>query len=276
MLYVRGCMMKLLSSHLQKLFYLVWHHGFVFFQTVRGLPPILIWGLMIGLFYDFRYPVDIGPTYMTAAPWLFFVMVWFGYLFLTGFNQTAEHIMILQINSRKRYHASRFIFLLSICAILCVAGCVYPLIVHYALRLRGIAFFTNGLRTADFFGAFLLHMIYGGLGVSLSLLFQPHSAKRRDNFSLSMLFLFTLLSYAKDQLVDIYSGFRYSLWLFPPVMDIARRFVGDKTFAAHDLAMAALYGLVYSAVAVTAGQWIYNRRAYGPRMASMENKANEP
>jgi len=37
-------------------------------------------------------------------------------------------------------------------------------------------------------------------------------------------------------------------------------------FIVTDIAHAAAFGLVYSVVAVAAGQWLYNKRIYGPRI----------
>ena len=95
---------------------------------------------------------------------LFFVMIWFGYVFLSDFDAVTEHQLTLQINSRFLYVSSKIVFLLTACLIVSIFGVVYPIIIALISHLSG-AEWLAGVGAADFFGGLFLNFIVGSLGV---------------------------------------------------------------------------------------------------------------
>lgn len=251
-----------------RLIHLAWHQGFVFFTKIRSLPPAILWILVLGLCFDVRYPpTNAMNGYMSIIPWLFFVMVWYGYLFLSGFELVNEHILILQINSRFLYAMSKLLFLAVLSLAVSLLGCVLPVIINSAFEIGGASYIPNGIQFTDFLGAFILSNIVGALGVSLAYVFQPSPAKHRDGFTLMMLFTFALLAVAKSQIFNIQAPFDYILFVFTPMLEIISLFNGKNLFLAEDLALAVTYGGIYCIIAVIVGYWLYYKKMYAPFIA---------
>jgi len=258
--------MKLSPNIFRRMLWLIWHHGYVFFQTIRYLPIILIWAIGFFLCFDIKYPPEFAAHgYISSATWLFFSAAWFGYVFLSGLDRTAEYILIMQINSRNLYAVSKVVFLLAVCAAFSLVCCLYPVIINTIYQFRGVTVFP-GLSLSVFSGALLLHFIIGALGISTALLFQPNPMKREDSFSICFTIIFALFSIVKGQIIDQQNPLYFLFYVFPPLLDIINIFYNKNMFTVLDIAHAAAFGLVYSAVAVAAGQWLYNKRIYGPRM----------
>jgi hypothetical protein len=158
-----------------RLIRLAWHQGYVFFTKMRFLPPAMLWILVLGLCFDIRYPpTNAMQGYMSIMPWLFAVMVWFGYLFLSDIELVNEHILILHINSRFLYAMSKLLFLAALSLAVSLLGCVYPIIVHFIFIIGGATYIPNGIQITDFLGALILSNIIGALGVSVAYIGHAH------------------------------------------------------------------------------------------------------
>jgi len=259
--------MKLSPNLVQRMLWLVWHYCYALFQTVRFIPVVLIWLVGVFMCFDIKYPPDFAAQgYISTATWIFFIAAWFGYMFLSGSDRSAEYILIMQINSRRLYAISKVVFLLVVCIAFSVLSCLYPVVINALYQFKGIVIF-HGLQPSVFIGAFLLHFIFGTLGISIPLLFQPNPTKRRDLLSIGLILIFVLLSAIKGQFIDRQSPFYYLFYVFPPFFDITNQFFDKNVLAAADLARAAVYGIVYAITAIAAGQWLYSRRIYGPHIA---------
>jgi len=256
---------------LTRLFYLSWHHGHVFFRKLRFLPPVILWLFVLALCFDINNPpVNAALGYMSTIPWMFFVMVWLGYLFFTSLNTVEEHILLLHINSRFLYIASKILFLAAVLLILTLFGCILPIIIELVFRVRGLVFIPGGVSLADFFSAFVLNFSLGFLGVSLAFLFHPNLSKHRDDSSLVLLILFAMLSVIKDQIFNLQGLYRYILFVFTPVLEIGLLTSNKDMFYVRDIMQAALYASVYCLVAMVVGYWLYTKRMYGPLIAKRE------
>jgi len=256
---------------LARLFYLSWHHGHVFFRKLRFLPPVVLWMFVLALCFDINNPpVNAALGYRSTMPWLFFVMVWFGYLFLSSLETVEEYILVLHINSRFLYIASKIVFLVAVLLILSLFGCILPVIIELVFRIRGLVFISGGVSLADFFSSFVLNFSLGLIGVSLAFLFHPNTSKQRDDSSLVLLILFAILAVIKDQIFNLQGVYRYILFVFTPVIDIMQLFFNKDVFVAEDIMLAALYAGVYCLIVMVVGYWLYVKKIYGPLIAKNE------
>ena len=89
-------------------------------------------------------PAYAMQGYWSATPWFFFIMVWYGYLFLSGIDIVEEYILILQINSRLLYALSKILFLVTLSVTLSIVGCIFPAVIHLGV-------FTPLLEIINFF-----------------------------------------------------------------------------------------------------------------------------
>lgn len=260
--------MRELFNTLLRLLFLVWHHAYVFFTKSRSFPPIALWIFILYLNFDTNNPpVNTFYGYMSIMPWLFFIMVWFGYLFLSSLGMVEEHILILQINSRFFNALSKVLFLLAISMIISLLGCIFPVIIHFFYILIGLNYIPGGLSLTEFFFALILSNIIGALGVSLAYLFQPNPSKQHNKFTSGTLIIFALLAIAKEQILTLQDPFHYFLFIFTPLIDILSLFYNSNMFVAEDLVLSAIYGGIYCLTAMIIGYWLYDRRLYGPLIA---------
>ena len=163
----------------QRLYKLVLYHRSIFFRKIRPYPPLGFWLVYLGVAYQ-QVPLCIVQNYLASAMISFFVMVWFGYLFLSDFDEVTEHLLLLQVNSRFLYFASKIVFLVAISALVGVVGSVYPIIIKPISLLAGYAW-TVEIGAVNFIGGLLLHFVIGCLGVSAAFLFQPNPEKRNNS-----------------------------------------------------------------------------------------------
>ena len=94
----------------QRVHNLVRYHYSIFFKKIRPYPPLGFWLVYLGIAYQ-QVPLSIIQNYLASAMISFFTMVWFSYLFLSDFDEVTEHLLLLQINSRFLYAASKVVFL---------------------------------------------------------------------------------------------------------------------------------------------------------------------
>jgi len=212
-------------------------------------------------------PVNIVQGYLSATMLLFFVMVWFGYSFLSDFDTTTEHLLTLQINSKLQFAASKILFLVAVTLALSVMGGMVPVIIQAIFSIRGATYIPYGIRVADFFGGVFLHFIVGILGAAAAFLFHPNPTKQDSTIAVLALILFAILAFVKHRIFEFEGALRHLLLVFTPVYEIMSLFSDKRTFAAGDLLLAAAYGIIYFLIIVALGYWIYIKRVYGPIVA---------
>jgi len=249
-----------------KLFYTVRYHYSVFFRKIRSLPPLVAWVLTLYLMYE-RPPVNVVQGFLSASMFLFALMVWFGYLFLSDFDTVTEHLLILQTNCRMLYAASKVVFLVTICLAVSIVGGFMPVIMTIAHHVQGVPYMPYGMRVADFFGGILLHFIAATLGVAVAWLFRPNHTNRSEGFDIVLMILFTIMAFVKHQIVTLPGVTRYVFVVFTPVYEIFGMFSEEAAFSAGTLALATLFGAAYFAVAMVVGYRLYKWRVYGPKLA---------
>jgi len=255
-----------LFNVLPRLFCLALYHYSVFFRKFRSYPPLVLWGITLYLAYE-PAPINIVQGYLSTSIFLFFAMVWFSYSFLSDFDAVTEHLLILQINSRLLYAASKILFLLTVLGAVSVIGSAYPAILELALRIRGLTHITYGIHLTDLLGGILLHFIVGSLGIAIAFLFQPNPSKRDNSNTILMLILFAFSALLKHQIFGFQGALQYTLLVFSPLYEILSLFSDSRTFAAGDLALSAIYSGIYFSLAIVIGYWLYNKRVYGPLIA---------
>ena len=125
-------------NSIKKLSHLVQYHRSIFFRKIRPYPPLGFWLVYLGVAYQ-QVPLCIVQNYLASAMISFYIMVWFSYLFLSDFDEVMEHLLLLQINSRFLYVASKIVFLVAVSALVGVMGSVFPIILKPISLLAGYA-----------------------------------------------------------------------------------------------------------------------------------------
>ena len=253
-------------NDIKKLSHLVRYHRSIFFRKIRPYPPLGFWLVYLGVAYQ-QVPLCIVQNYLASAMISFYIMVWFGYLFLSDFDEVMEHLLLLQINSRFLYVASKIVFLIAVSALVGVIGSVFPIIIKPISLLAGYAWPVD-VGAVNFIGGLLLHFVIGCMGVSVAFLFQPNPEKRNNSSIATLaLMLFALLAVVKNQAFNIDGLARHVLLVFTPLYEILQLFSESEVFTASDMLLAVIGGSAYFLLAVAFGYWFYNKRVYGPLIA---------
>jgi len=252
---------------MKKSFDLARHHYAVFSRKVRLYPPFFLWIITLYIMYE-QPPVNIVQGYLSATMFLFFIMVGFGYLFLSDFDAVTEHLLVLQINSRFLYGTSKITFLVAMTAIFSVVGAIVPAIFELVSAIMGTEFIPGGVRVWDYFGGFILHFIVGSLGVVVAFLFTPNPSRGDNAISLCALIFFAIMAFVKHQVFGFGGALRIVLLIFSPAYEIMSLFSDSRVFSLGGLALAAVYGIAYFLPAAALGYWLYKKRVYGPLIAT--------
>jgi len=252
---------------MKKLFSPALHHYAVFSRKFRLYPLFFLWIVVLYLMYE-QAPVSIVQGYLSATMFLFFIMAGFGYLFLSDFDTVTEHLLILQINSRWLYGASKIIFLVAMTAVFSAVGAVVPAAFELVSAITGTEFIHGGVRVADYFGGFILHFVVGSLGVAVAFLFTPNPSRRDSATSLTALIIFAIMAFVKHQVFGFSGALRYVLLVFSPAYEIMSLFAECQVFSAGRLALATAFALAYFLPCVALGYALYVKRVYGPRIAT--------
>ena len=246
-------------------------HCSAFFTKARSYLPIGLWGLVLYMMHQ-GPPPNIVQGYAALLLYLFVVMVWFSYAFLSSFDMVTEHLLILRINSRFLYAISKILFLVAVSLAAGIVGSLVPVVIEAAAWITNTAYMPYGIRVSDFFSGVFLHFIVGNLGVAAAFLFHPNPSKENEIVLIASLFLFTVLALVKHQFFNLQGHLRYILYVFTPVYEIISLFSGSYTFTAGDLALSAAKGGIYFIIAVAVGCYLYNKRVYGPLLAATPRK----
>ena len=253
-------------SGFARLLHLVRYHSSVFFRKIRPYPPLASWMLFLFMTYH-QTPLNMVQNYSAQAMVMFYVMVWFGYVFLSDFDVVTEHLLILQINSRLLYAAGKLLFLLAVCALIGLAGSLYPVIVKLISYFAG-TMWPVGIGMADFAGGFVLQFTSGCLGVAVAFLFHPNPDKRNSGpATVFVLISFALMAVTKHQVFGFDGPARHLLLVFTPLYEILQLFFDKEAFLAISMLLVAAKGGIYFIAAAAVGYWLYNKRVYGPMIA---------
>jgi len=246
------------------------HHLAVFSKKIRLYLPFFLWIVTLYIMYE-QPPINIVQGYLSATMFLFFIMVGFGYLFLSDFDTVTEHLLILQINSRWLYGASKIIFLVAMTAVFSAFGAVVPAGFELVSAIMGTEFIYGGVRVVDFFGGFILHFVVGSLGVVVAFLFTPNPSRSENAISLTALILFAIMAFVKHAVFGFDGVLRYVLLIFSPAYEIMSLFSDSSVFSLGGLVLGVAFGLAYFLPIVVLGFWLYEKRVYGPRIATITN-----
>ena len=251
----------LIMNGFTRTLYLARHHGSIFFRKIRAFPPLVVWVFALYLMYE-QPPVNIVQGYLSTTMLQFFIIAWFGYVFLSDIDIVTEHLQILQINCKLKYFASKIIFVTAICFGLSLIGSLAPVVIQILSSVFGTASIYGGMTFLDFIGGLLLHFTVGCMGVALVFIFHPNTAKGNDATSLVVLILFAIFAFTKHQIFNLTGWLSYLLLIFTPAYEIMSLYTNHSSFLVRDMLLTALFGSVYFTIAIV---FAYTKKVYRPK-----------
>ena len=210
---------------------------------------------LIGLFVVFQImysvmPIDIVSNFTLMSLILFIIMVGVGMTCQTIEPEVSEQIIILRIQSERKYYIGQVLFFAVLSATVTLLSLGYPVIDHF---LNGKILFTRNIHPSDIIGGFLLMFACSFVGCMVGEIFSPRVIRKREA-GLIMTIICALISVVRIGIVVETPIMKYILWIVPPVSDMVGWFTRDEYFqmgkvlAAFFILMA--YGCVLAVIKV--------------------------
>ena len=221
-------------------------------QYMRSGKWIVPWIALVGI-YSFMYsvaPYKIVNSFSIMGLFLFSVMAWVGVTNQEVEPEVSEQIMVLRVQSERKYYISHILFLGIISVAVTVISIAVPVASHI---LHGSALFDRKVVWSDFAGGFLLMFSCAFVGTMVGELFHPRIIEEKK-IGLGLTFFLALLAIVRNGVIYKYSFSKYILWIVPPVSDVVSWFSNrdyfDMAKAVAGFALLMLYGVILAVIKV--------------------------
>lgn len=224
--------------------------------SVKYLVPL------IGLFVVFQVmysvmPIDIVSNFTLMSLILFIIMVGVGMTCQTIEPEVSEQIIILRIQSERKYYIGQVLFFAALSAIVTLLSLCYPVIKHF---LNGKMLFTRNIQLPDIIGGFLLMFACSFVGCMVGDIFSPRVIRKRET-GMILTIILALISVVRIGIVAEAPILKYILWIVPPVSDMVGWFTRDEFFQMGKVLAAFFILMIYGcALAVIKVEVSRNRK----------------
>lgn len=243
---------------------LVRYHFKQYFKTNKYIMPFTILIAITNIIY-MNKPVGLMDSFMVVSVLIFLVTSWIGVTACDVENEVSEQIMILRIQSSKKYYWSQVLFLLGLSAMaaLVVLGLMLSINVVDGWHLfdtigmeddvfQGVR--SRALTIGDSISMFVLWVLTGYVGCNLGGIAHPRLMKERNNGVFIVAFL-VALTLAQLQIVRQFPWTEFLKWILPPITGMIMRFSGKAYFSLSPILISIvtlfLYGTLLACIRIT-------------------------
>ena len=211
-----------------------------FLLSTKYILPTILYACLIGFMFSIK-PVFVVSIFSLMSLFLFLFMVIISALCQDLEPEVSEQILILRMQSARKYYYSRILFLATLCGLTALVSLAYPLLLHY---LQGRSMFTRDIVGMDIVGGFLLMFLGSFVGCMVGSFFSPR-AVRDPNKRILLTVIAASLSVVRIALVAELPFTRFFLWIVPPISDLIAWFTKEEYFRPGRLFTACLILLLY-------------------------------
>ena len=213
--------------------------------SAKWVIPFIALLAVFGAMYSIL-PIDVVGNFSIMSLVLFLLMAGIGTASQGIEPEVSEQIIILRMQSERKYYIGQVLFLGTLSGIVTVVCLCYPIILHY---WNGKMLFTRNIQVSDIIGGFLLMFACSFLGCMLGEIFSPRMIRERKiRFMLSI--AFALISVVRIGIVAEVPITKYILWIVPPVSDVVGWFMKEEYFQTGRITGAFFILMVYAIVLV--------------------------
>lgn len=151
----------------------------------------------------------------------FIICVWIGNVNNELEHEVIEQLIILKVKKKCIYDFSEVLLFVCISAIMSFVAMLYPFIL-YLMQNEAILLSHIGV-------GLLFHISVGIMGLGVGSFFHPRFMKNKKSI-IVLIWIVTLLSFAKASIIDEYAIFKCILWLLPPMSEILQLIKGQSNF----------------------------------------------
>lgn len=219
--------------------------------SAKWVIPFIVLLAVFRVMYSIL-PIDVVGNFSIMSLVLFLIMVGIGMTCQGIEPEVSEQIIILRMQSERKYYIGQVLFLGTLSGIVTVICLCYPVIGHY---WYGKMLFTRNIHVSDIIGGLLLMFASSFLGCMLGAIFSPRIIRERK-IRLALSSVCALISVVKIGIVAEVPISKYILWIVPPVSDVVGWFMKDEYFQMGKIIGAFFILMVYGIVlAVIKVEW---------------------
>ena len=217
--------------------------------SAKWVMPCVVLGVIWAVMYSVA-PVNVVSIFSMMGLCLFCIMVWAGVTNQDMEPEVSEQIMILRLQSERKYYWYHIFFLAGLCFVVTVLSILVALLKNIMLMNT---FFERSIIWSDILGGFLLMYACAFVGAMIGELFHIRIVRERGQ-GISATFVIALLVLTRNGLVAQYPITKYILWVVPPVSDVVSWFSNGEYFDMGKLmvgfVLLMLYGVILAVVKV--------------------------
>ena len=213
--------------------------------SAKWVIPFIVLLAVFRVMYSIL-PIDVVSNFV-----LFLIMVGIGMTCQGIEPEVSEQIIILRMQSERKYYIGQVLFLGTLSGIVAVICLCYPVIGHYCWY--GKMLFTRNIHVSDIIGGLLLMFASSFLGCMLGAIFSPRTI-RESKIRFTVSIACALISLVRIGIVAEVPISKYILWIVPPVSDVVGWFMKEEYFQMGKIIGAffilMVYGIVLAAIKV--------------------------
>lgn len=217
--------------------------------SAKWIIPLIVLFAVFGVMYSIM-PIDVVGNFAIMSLVLFIIMVGVGMTCQGIEPEVSEQIIILRMQSERKYYIGKVLFLGTLSGIVTVLSLCYPILVHY---WNNKMLFTRNIHVSDIIGGLLLMFACSFLGCMLGEIFSPRIIRERK-IRITLTIACALVAVVRIGIVAEVPISKYILWIVPPVSDVMGWFMKEEYFQIGKVVEAFLilmfYGIALAAIKV--------------------------
>lgn len=195
---------------------LVKYHLQQYFKTTKFVMPSA--ALLIMLYGNYSVkPADFVDCLLISGMFVFLIAVWIGVTVCDLEDTVSEQILILRVQSNRKYYFSHILFLMVISLIVSMIAIIVPLVQDLA---NGKQFFERSILSSDVLGGFIILFLCAYEGCALGELSHPRIVKDRK-IAIIFVFLLAVLSLVRGAITERFWPMKLIFWVLPPIWEIS-------------------------------------------------------
>lgn len=211
--------------------------------SAKWVMPFIVLSGTLGMMYRIA-PVEIVDSFSVTGIFLFVIMVWIGRTIQGVEPEVSEQVMILRLQSDRKYYLCHILFMMCICAVITGISVAAPVLMHL---WSGNALLSRQFIWSDFAGGGLLMFACSFTGGMAGELFHIRIMKNKT-VGIGLTFFIALLAVCRSGVIAEFAFTKYILWLVPPISDVISWFTNKGYYNMGEVMGGFILLLIYGVV----------------------------
>lgn len=220
---------------------LIRYHMLQYSKTNKWILPGLVLLSILSLMYSVK-PVGLTDSISLSATILFFLMVWIGYGCNIMEDPVSEQIMILRVQSERKYYISQLLFVSEIGVTVSLITLIFPLVQY---GLNGSTMFDRTIGYDDICCWIIVMVLYAVTGGMMGAMTHERVMKS-SQFAIMTISLLVILTIARGGIVHQLPAMKAVLWIVPPVLEATSWFGTTEQMTWSGTLLTAFTFFIYS------------------------------